>query len=624
MVTIMKMELNKCLCRLIKPGRVSSSAMVIAVALSMNACGGGGGEPGVGDAMVAGQPDTRTVTVLHTSALSKQPASMSSENSASVLSERPTSASSEKPASGLFGEAVTSYFQMQVSDGTLDLAATVGMVPIEGASDDDRIVYVAYTQRDAEPSSRPVTFLFGDSVRQDPLRSTGYLLLATVGPIVGNLSGRECWDRYDNVSTLLDVSDLIFVHPTGSGLGDFWGSPHAGRMAMRFIDNYLDAHQRRGSPVYLVTHGARVAGHAMDLLKTRPHGFAGMAMLSPVLGPDGRAEHREPPAEISWELGAQWLLHLDADLGLDATRHLPAELDRLWQSPYDVAGDIRRCANDSFCAQSSEAPPWSAGALVEALSVADAPRLFIAYGSDVQEQAFSSELSRLNVHPTLANRIQVESYRGFQEGDSRRDLFYLDEVSRLLLRGGLQWLYASRDDASVGGLSHKEKPSRTIARSDILLQERDSGLELDMMGDTTRNSLADSVLVQQEDTWISMPRQLDRSWLDQLSNPFREGLSEDECLERACQLTFALLQEAENCLRTGPTWQPRRRQSADSVFAQDDGVLHLPRTSVSETTVSGHGDVRRRGSRLTPIRVEPELTEPRWPDLPTPPASPEK
>ncbi|WP_323073901.1 acetoin dehydrogenase E1 component beta-subunit [Mycetohabitans endofungorum] len=581
--------------------------MVIAVALSMNACGGGGGEPGVGDAMVAGQPDTRTATALHTSA----------------LSERPTSVSSEKPASGLFGEAVTSYFQMQVSDETLDLAATVGMVPIEGASDDDRIVYVAYTQRDVEPSSRPVTFLFGDSIRHDPLRSTGYLLLATVGPIVGNLSGRECWDRYDNVSTLLDVSDLIFVHPTGSGLGDFWGSPHAGRTAMRFIDNYLDAYQRRGSPVYLVTHGARVAGHAMDLLKTRPHGFAGMAILSPVLGPDRRAEHREPPAKISWELGAQWLLHLDADLGLDVKRHLPAELDRLWQSPYDVAGDIRRCANDLFCAQSSEAPPWSAGALVDALSVADAPRLFIAYGSDVQEKAFSSELSRLNVHPALANRIQVESYRGFPEGDSRRDLFYLDEVARLLLRGGLQWLYASHDDASVGGLSHKEEPSRMIARSDALWQERDSSLELDMMGDTMRDSLVDSVPMQ-EQTGISTPRQLDRSWLDQLSNPFREGLSEDECLERACQLTSALLQEAENCLRTGPTSQPRRRQSIDSVFAQDDGASHLPRTSVSETTVSGHGDVRRRGSRLTPIRVEPELTEPRWPDLPTPPASPEK
>lgn len=581
--------------------------MVIAVALSMNACGGGGGEPGVGDAMVAGQPDTRTATALHTSA----------------LSERPTSVSSEKPASGLFGEAVTSYFQMQVSDETLDLAATVGMVPIEGASDDDRIVYVAYTQRNVEPSSRPVTFLFGDSIRHDPLRSTGYLLLATVGPIVGNLSGRECWDRYDNVSTLLDVSDLIFVHPTGSGLGDFWGSPHAGRTAMRFIDNYLDAYQRRGSPVYLVTHGARVAGHAMDLLKTRPHGFAGMAILSPVLGPDRRAEHREPPAKISWELGAQWLLHLDADLGLDVKRHLPAELDRLWQSPYDVAGDIRRCANDLFCAQSSEAPPWSAGALVDALSVADAPRLFIAYGSDVQEKAFSSELSRLNVHPALANRIQVESYRGFPEGDSRRDLFYLDEVARLLLRGGLQWLYASHDDASVGGLSHKEEPSRMIARSDALWQERDSSLELDMMGDTMRDSLVDSVPMQ-EQTGISTPRQLDRSWLDQLSNPFREGLSEDECLERACQLTSALLQEAENCLRTGPTSQPRRRQSIDSVFAQDDGESHLPRTSVSETTVSGHGDVRRRGSRLTPIRVEPELTEPRWPDLPTPPASPEK
>ncbi|PPB83673.1 hypothetical protein B0O95_10664 [Mycetohabitans endofungorum] len=582
--------------------------MVIAVALSLNACGGGGGESGVGDAMVAGQPDTRTATALH----------------ASVLSENPASVSSEKPASVPFGEAVTSYFQMQVSDETLDLAATVGMVPIEGASDDDQIVYVAYTQRDAELSSRPITFLFGDSVRHDPLRSTGYLLLATVGPIVGDLSGRECWDRYDNVSTLLDVSDLIFVHPTGSGFGDFWGSPHAGRAAMRFIDNYLDTHQRRGSPVYLVTHGARVAGHAMDLLKTRPHGFAGMAILSPVLGPDGRAEHREPPARISWELGVKWLLHLDADLGLDVTRHLPAEFDRLWQPPYDVAGDIRRCTNDSFCVPGSEAPSWSASALVDALSVADTPRLFIAYGSDVQEQAFSSELIRLNAHPALVNRIQVESYRGFPEGDSRRDLFYLDEVSRLLLRGGLQWLYTSRDDASVGGLLHKEKPSLTTARSDALLQERDSGLELDMMGDTTRDSLVDSVPVQQEDTWILTPRQWDRSWLDQPSNPFLEGLSEDECLERACQVTFALLQEAENCLRTGPTCQPRRRQSIDSVFARDDGAFHLPRTSVSETTVSGHVDVRRRGSRLTPIRVEPELTEPRWPNLPTPPASPEK
>jgi hypothetical protein len=605
MVTIMKMELNKCLRRLIKPSRACSSAMAIAVALSMTACGGGGGESGVGDAIGGGQPDTRTATALHASVLSKKPVSVPSERSLSM--------------------PVTAYHQMQHGDETLDLAATAGMVPIEGAPDDAQIVYVAYTQRDVEPSSRPITFFLGDSVRDDPLRSTGYLLLASVGPIVGELSGQGNWDRYDNLSTLLDVSDLVFVHPTQSGChGDFWGNLQAGRAAMHFIDTYLDTNQRRGSPVYLVTHGARVADHAIDLLKTRPHGFAGMAFISPTLGSDGRAEHREPPVEISWELGVQWLIHLDDDLGFDVARHLPAEFDRLTRSPYSGADDVRRCANEPFWVQRSEAAPWSANRLVEAVPAGDAPRLFIAYGSDVQKQAFSSELSRLNAPPALANRIKVESYRGFPEGDSRRDLFYLDDVSRMRLRIGLRWLYASRDDAAVDGLSHNEKPSRMTERSGAWLQERDGGLELGMMEDTTRDPLADSVSEQYEESGISTPSQLNRDWIDQLSSPFVEDLSEDECLERACKLSFALLQEAENCLQMDATGHPTRRHSIDNVFAQDDGASNLPRASVSESTASNHGDARRRGSRLTPIRVVPELAAQRWHNLPTPPASPEK
>ncbi|WP_337690264.1 acetoin dehydrogenase E1 component beta-subunit [Mycetohabitans sp. B46] len=579
--------------------------MTIAVALSMNACGGGGGESGVGDARVAGQSDTRPATALHASVLPKEPVSVPSDKSLST--------------------PVTTYHQMQHGDGTLDLAATVGMVPIQSAPDDAQIVYVAYTQRDVEPSSRPVTFFFGDSVRDDPLRSTGYLLLASVGPIVGDLSGQESWDRYDNLSTLLDASDLVFVHPTQSGChGDFWGNLHAGRAAMHFIDTYLDTNQRRGSPVYLVTHGARVAGHAIDLLKTRPHGFAGIAFISPALGPDGRAEHREPPVELSWELGVQWLMHLDDDLGFDVARHLPVELDRLRWSPYGGADDVRQCTNVPFGARGSEASPWSASRLVNAVPAGDAPRLFIAYGSDVQKQAFSSGLSRLNVPPTLANRIKVESYHGFPEGDSRRDLFYLDDVSRLRLRIGLQWLYASRDDAAVDGLSHNEKPSRMTERSGAWLQERDGGLEPEMMGDTTRDPLADSVSEQYEESGISTPSQLNRDWIDQLSSPFVEGLSEDECLKRACKLCSALLQEAENCLQMDATGHPARRWSIDNVFAQDGSASNLPKTSVSESTASNHGDARRRGSRLTPIRVVPELAAQRWHNLPTPPASPEK
>lgn len=623
MVTIMKMELNKCLSRLIKSGRVSSRAMAIAVMLSMNACGGGGGEPGVGDAMVAGQSETRAATAHHASVLSKKPVLVPPKKPVSALFEEPVAVPSEKPVSTPYVEPVTTYHPMQHGDETLALAATAGMVPVEGASEDARIVYVAYTQRDADPSSRPITFFFGDSVRDDPLRSAGYLLLASVGPIVGGLSGQENWDRYDNLSTLLDTSDLVFVHPTESGAhGDFWGDLHAGRAAMRFIDTYLDTNHRGGSPVYLVTHGARVAGHALDLLKTRPHGFAGMAFISPVLGPDGRAEHREPPAEISWELGVQWLVHLDGDLDFDVARHLPAEFDRLRQPPYGAAGDVQRYAHEPFFVQGSKASPWSASRLVDALPVADAPRLFIAYGSDVQKQAFLSELSSLNAHPAQANRIKVESYRGFPEGDSRRDLFYLDEVSRMRLRIGLQWLYASRDEASVDDLSHNEKPSRTTERSDALPQERDGGLELGKVSHTTRDPLADNVLEQQE-SGISTPRQSDRDWLDPLSNPFLEDLSEDECFERACKLSSALLQEAENCLRTDTTSYLKRRQSTDSVFAQDDGASNLLRTSVSESTACAQGDTRRRGSRLTPIRVVPEATS-RWDSLPTPPASPEK
>jgi carboxypeptidase C (cathepsin A) len=112
------------------------------------------------------------------------------------------------------------------------------------------------------PSERPITFLFNGG----PGSTATWLHIGAFGPVRLNLgddpldAGSPPYPLRPNVHSLLDVSDLVFVDPIGTGyshaLGegkdsDYWGVDEDSASMAAFIRTYLTHQRRWTSPKYL-------------------------------------------------------------------------------------------------------------------------------------------------------------------------------------------------------------------------------------------------------------------------------------------------------------------------------------------------------------------------------------
>lgn len=118
-----------------------------------------------------------------------------------------------------------------VTAATLPLADDVPLANEKGEKQAD-IYYVAYTRDEAAGGSRPITFVFNGG----PGSSSAYLHLGALGPRVidfgpdGQVPSPP-GTLVDNPDSWLDLSDLVFVDPVGTGYshvaGDaarsYWG-----------------------------------------------------------------------------------------------------------------------------------------------------------------------------------------------------------------------------------------------------------------------------------------------------------------------------------------------------------------------------------------------------------------
>jgi carboxypeptidase C (cathepsin A) len=75
----------------------------------------------------------------------------------------------------------------------------------------DKIFYISFTENDAAPSNRPVTFFYNGG----PGSSSVYLLLGSFGP--RRIKTHMPYELEDNADSLLDRTDLVFINPVGTG-----------------------------------------------------------------------------------------------------------------------------------------------------------------------------------------------------------------------------------------------------------------------------------------------------------------------------------------------------------------------------------------------------------------------
>ncbi|MFZ0661608.1 MAG: peptidase S10 [Acidobacteriaceae bacterium] len=121
--------------------------------------------------------------------------------------------------------------------------------------------YVAYFKKDANPETRPITFLYNGG----PGSSTVWLHMGAFGPKRVATPGDQHlpgapYKLEDNPYSLLDVSDLVFIDAPGTGFGQFygkdpqkafWGVDEDGHAFARFIARFLGKYNRWNSPKYL-------------------------------------------------------------------------------------------------------------------------------------------------------------------------------------------------------------------------------------------------------------------------------------------------------------------------------------------------------------------------------------
>ncbi|NDL63886.1 S10 family peptidase [Acerihabitans arboris] len=181
--------------------------------------------------------------------------------------------------------AAITHHTMEIGGKTLDYTAAAGhLVAVDSGSSlpEAKIFYVAFTLDGATHESRPVTFFYNGG----PGSSSVYVLLGSFAPkriktAMPDFTPPAPYTLEDNPDSLLDISDLVFINPVGTGYSaavaprrnrDFWGVDQDARSLAQFIKRYLTANDRWNSPKFLFGES---------------YGTARSAVLSYVLHEDG-------------------------------------------------------------------------------------------------------------------------------------------------------------------------------------------------------------------------------------------------------------------------------------------------------------------------------------------------
>jgi carboxypeptidase C (cathepsin A) len=157
---------------------------------------------------------------------------------------------------------------------------------------------VSYIKHATDPARRPVTFVFNGG----PGSASLWLHLGVFGPKTialprdGAPPAAAPYDIEDNKQSILDVTDLVFIDPVGTGYShamgdskdeDFWGMEADAKSIGTFIRRWLTENQRWNSPKYLAgeSYGTTRAAQLASTLQTGGDGIYlnGVVLISSVL-----------------------------------------------------------------------------------------------------------------------------------------------------------------------------------------------------------------------------------------------------------------------------------------------------------------------------------------------------
>src|SRR2546427_2341588 len=158
------------------------------------------------------------------------------------------------------------------------------------------LYYTAYTRTDArDPSQRPISFIYNGG----PGSASAWLHMGAFGPrrIVTTdaaFTPPPPYQIVDNQSSLIDVTDMVFIDPIGTGFSkpvgkgtgkDFWGVDEDAKALAQFISQYVSRNGRWASPKYLIgeSYGTTRSAVLGDRLQRDGLTLNGIVLISSVL-----------------------------------------------------------------------------------------------------------------------------------------------------------------------------------------------------------------------------------------------------------------------------------------------------------------------------------------------------
>ncbi len=202
----------------------------------------------------------------------------------------------DPPALPVTPAAVTHHIVSGPSGALLHYTATAERTTLSDRSGQPAasIFSVAYTLDGTSEAHRPVAFLWNGG----PGSSTLWLHMGSFGPVRVAVDGTGAIvppaRAVPNDGTLLDAADLVFIDAPGTGYSrvggkgkndDYYGVDQDARAFTRFIERWLTAHDRWGSPKFLIgeSYGTTRAANVVDRLQIDGVGVNGVVLISSAL-----------------------------------------------------------------------------------------------------------------------------------------------------------------------------------------------------------------------------------------------------------------------------------------------------------------------------------------------------
>ncbi|HWC74780.1 MAG TPA: hypothetical protein VG454_12675 [Gemmatimonadales bacterium] len=311
--------------------------------------------------------------------------------------------------------------QSSVTDHTIRIGnqpvpyrATAATMLIKNDKDESIgvLYYTAYTRTDSKDvTQRPISFIYNGG----PGSASAWLHMGAFGPrrVVTTDAAPTPPPPYqlvDNPNSLIDVTDMVFIDPIGTGFSkpvgkgtgkDFWGVDEDAKTLAQFISQYLSRNGRWSSPKYLIGESYGTTRSAVLGYRLERDGISlnGIVLISSVL--DFETLLFSPGHDLSYEL------------------YLPsyaatAAYHKVIPAPTDMAAflsDVRRYAMSDYAAA------LAAGATLPADRKAQVAKQLAAYTGLSEDYLLKADL-RVPLREYMA---ELQRSRGLVTGrlDSR-------------------------------------------------------------------------------------------------------------------------------------------------------------------------------------------------------------